>query len=151
MVMSNPNELDKLTATFPIEVEPDVQISEFDNDDFERQQVITAAIPETLPAARSAFCHDPLFNTLVSLYASANDITPEEMMKRNQGMLIGANFGQLNTDIENFPAEALFDLLELLDSNMGDSISMSDFEHNSHFYQKFLETIEPFLKEDHVL
>jgi len=28
---------------------------------------------------------------------------------------------------------------------------MSDFEHNSHFYQKFLETIEPFLKEDHVL
>ena len=50
------------------------------------RNVITFAVPNTLPKARSAYCHDPTFQLAVDVYSQRHGGTAEEVLKNNLQM-----------------------------------------------------------------
>jgi hypothetical protein len=54
----------------------------------ENIDIISFQVPKTLRKARSAFCHDPMFNMAVETYASQVNKTPEKVLENNLRKLL---------------------------------------------------------------
>jgi hypothetical protein len=81
-----------------IKVEPDRDEWTLNKHDFNKKDVdiISIQIPRTLQKARSAFCHDQMFNMMVETYASQVNKTPEKVLENNLRKLLHCRAEMIN-------------------------------------------------------